>query len=135
MNINFQPISFKAAYKQVKEKHMSRNSSVNSSLIAQKMEQAKTLALKAQEYMDEFVTREKISSINDIYTIEFHNPILDGVIDLKNMEPYMCQTVPSVRGKETIDWFLFGLDENGNLNIDSANSWLEYKQDNWQNYK
>ena len=139
MNLNINPLNFSANLQNVGGKSTSAKTAKNFDNVIEKLQKAKELAVKSQQYLECYETKCKITDLPATDTIEFRNlRIVDEEVDVRDLSyrtpcliykttPQNAEGLAEFENDIDFDYFEFKLDEQGNLNADEADDWFEKK--------
>jgi len=139
MNLNINPLNFKAWYRIAEGKTDSEKTAKNFDSVIAKLQHSRDLAVKSQQYMEKFSTSRKINSLPSYDVVEFHNlRIYEETPNARELEyktPHLIYRtsrenalgLTEYTNDVDFDYFEFKLDENGNLNESEADEWFDSK--------
>lgn len=139
MNLNVNPLSFKAWYRIAEGKSDSKKTARNFDSVIAKLQHSRDLAVKSQQYMEKRSTKQKIDTLPPYDIVTFHNlRIYEETPNARELEykaPHLVYTtsreniigLTEYTNDSDFDYFEFKLDKNGNLNEAEADEWLDSK--------
>ena len=132
MNLNISQISFKAKCVQVNCPSSTAKADMAFNEAILKLDNAKKVCIKSQEYVSDFDTRVKFAQLpkDDIIVFQNINPERENILNTGNSASFarFSFTNPSMlywKANGTEKRFEFKLDERGNLNEKEADAWLD----------